>query len=585
MSATSAAPSAPAAAAVEALVEALQLLDLSADALGHVLFRLPDAEDIARAAPACKAFNAAAKHATKLRADALPFPLERAQDEPTLRTLRWAEAALRPVHTIAASNFHSHVIGHAGTLYTWGGDGEGGEEEGTIGPIGVGERREPTLHPEEIVDPPAFRGLRFIVTAVNHALCVDHDGNVWSWGSQLVKNGQLGHPDLKPRWRPAKIPGLDEEFADGTFAVLNARAAAAVALGHRAELAIRLPRILQAAAGDDFSLLLTATGEVRSFGINWQGQLGLGVSGKGNTRPHPLFSPPIAGFDGRRVVEISAGSLHSTAVDEAGGLWTWGHGEGGRLGLGLGCFSRHQHNVVRNRPCRVMLLSRERIVHANAGGEHTLAVTDKGQLYAWGVNKHGQLGVGDFTNKALPTLVTSFEEVTQTKVAGALFGPGHPDKTVYSVVPSPTPRVKQVSAGSGEHSVVLTEAGEVYTMGNGTKGQLGHPEADTESASECRIPGADYAKGANKPRLNTPRKVKRVWTCDDTSTIGAALDGVETKAVEVEAAYGHTLMKTSDGSIFSCGCGDDGATGHGDEETRSELTQVEGVPRPRARAA
>ena len=115
MSATSDAPSAPAAAAVEALVEALQLLDLSADALGHVLFRLPDAEDIARAAPACKAFSAAAQHATKLRADALPFPLQRAKGEPALRAVRSAEAALRPVHTIAASNFHSHVIGQAGT--------------------------------------------------------------------------------------------------------------------------------------------------------------------------------------------------------------------------------------------------------------------------------------------------------------------------------------------------------------------------------------------------------------------------------------------------------------------------------------
>ena len=153
---------------------------------------------------------------------------------------------------------------------------------------------------------------------------------------------------------------------------------------------------------------------------------------------------------------------------------------------------------------------------------------------------------------------------------------------VYSVVPSPTPRVKQVSAGSGEHSVVLTEAGEVYTMGNGTKGQLGHPEADTESASECRIPGADYAIGPNKPRLSTPRKVNRVWTCDTLAV--AALDGVETKAIEVEAAYGHTLVKTDDGCIFSCGCGDDGATGHGDVLNHPELTQVEGVPRPRASA-
>ena len=154
---------------------------------------------------------------------------------PATLGVRWAEAALRPVPTIAVSNFHSHVIGHAGTLYTWGGDGEGGEEEGTIGPIGVGERREPTLHPEEIVEPPAFRNLRSIVTAVNHALCVDHDGNVWSWGSQLVKNGQLGHPDMKPRWRPAKILAAAGE---------------------------ELPRILQAAAGDDFSLLLRIETEI-----------------------------------------------------------------------------------------------------------------------------------------------------------------------------------------------------------------------------------------------------------------------------------------------------------------------------------
>ena len=558
-SATSDAPS------VEALVEALQLLDLSADALGHVLFRLPDAEDIARAAPACKAFNAAAKHATKLRADALPFPLQRLQetvatiprvlrrDEPALRALRWAEAALRPVHTIAASNFHSHVIGHAGTLYTWGGDGEGGEEEGTIGPIGVGERREPTLHPEELIDPPDFRNLRSIVTAVNHALCVDHDGNVWSWGSQLVKNGQLGHPDMKPRWRPAKILALSKE---------------------RGSQDVRLPRVLQAAGGDDFSLLLTATGEVRSFGINSGASWGSGSLGRANPAAPARLAADLR-LRRRRVVEISAGSLHSTAVDEAGGLWTWGHGEGGRLGLGLGCFSRHQgHNVVRNRPCRVMLLSRERIVHANAGGEHTLAVTDQGQLYAWGVNKHGQLGVGDFTNKALPTLVTSFEQITYTTTsyeheydARGRRVDSRGDALPREVTPSPTPRVKQVSAGSGEHTVVLTESGDVYTMGDGTKGQLGHDEYEPDEA--------DFAMGASRPRVCRPRKVgMRVVSRFESI-------GRDAKAIEVEAAYGHTLMKTSDGSIFSCGRGDDGATGHGDEDIRWELTQVEGVPRPR----
>ena len=166
-------------------MEVLQLLDLSADALGHVLFRLPDAEDIARRAGVqglqrgCEACATAAR-----RRAAVPASAGRKQ---TIRALR----ALVVARCGGAVGRHDRRVQlplarhrHAGTLYTWGGDGEGGEEEGTIGPIGVGERREPTLHPEEIVDPPAFRGLRFIVTAVNHSLCVDHDGT-WSWGLSL----------------------------------------------------------------------------------------------------------------------------------------------------------------------------------------------------------------------------------------------------------------------------------------------------------------------------------------------------------------------------------------------------------------
>ena len=102
-----------------------------------------------------------------------------------------------------------------------------------------------------------------------------------------MKNGQLGHPDLN-----AVAAGTDED-PPRSGPEQRVRCPLPVASGG-------LRRRLQPAPHRH--------GEVRSFGINWQGQLGLGVSGKGNTRPHPLFSPPIAGFDGRRVVEISAGS-------------------------------------------------------------------------------------------------------------------------------------------------------------------------------------------------------------------------------------------------------------------------------------
>ena len=75
----------------------LLITDLPPDALGHVLARLPYADQIARAAMSCKGFKAAAKLAEDMRVAASPVPLPPQLRtvyalEPRLRVLRWAEA-------------------------------------------------------------------------------------------------------------------------------------------------------------------------------------------------------------------------------------------------------------------------------------------------------------------------------------------------------------------------------------------------------------------------------------------------------------------------------------------------------------
>ena len=43
------------------------------------------------------------------------------------------------------------------------------------------------------------------------------------------------------------------------------------------------------------------------------------------------------------------------------------------------------------------------------GSEHSFAVaSDTGELYAWGLNFKGQLGLGDFENRSGPCQVISF---------------------------------------------------------------------------------------------------------------------------------------------------------------------------------
>ena len=65
-------------------------------------------------------------------------------------------------------------------------------------------------------------------------------------------------------------------------------------------------------------------------------------------------------------------------------MWTWGKGDYYRLGHGS-----DQH--VR-KPTVVECLRGKKIVHVAVGALHCLAVTDSGQVYAWGDNDHGQQG-------------------------------------------------------------------------------------------------------------------------------------------------------------------------------------------------
>jgi alpha-tubulin suppressor-like RCC1 family protein len=77
-----------------------------------------------------------------------------------------------------------------------------------------------------------------------------------------------------------------------------------------------------------------------------------------------------------------------------------------------------------------------------AGHDHTLAITTKGKVYAWGVGGNGQLGLGDYQARLVPTAV-------------ALPGPA-----------------VQVAAGWG-HSLALLADGRVFAWGNNDFGQLG----------------------------------------------------------------------------------------------------------------
>ena len=99
----------------------------------------------------------------------------------------------------------------------------------------------------------------------------------------------------------------------------------------------------------------------------------------------------------------------------------------------------------------------ESIVNAGAGHWHSLAVSKKGNVYAWGSNKHMQLGV------PATALEGGAKGAAKPQMLAALRDAG----------------VKQVACGA-LHSMAVTRDGELYTWGYGKHGRLGHGDEEDQ---------------------------------------------------------------------------------------------------------
>jgi alpha-tubulin suppressor-like RCC1 family protein len=78
---------------------------------------------------------------------------------------------------------------------------------------------------------------------------------------------------------------------------------------------------------------------------------------------------------GVRFVRVACGS-HTLALADNGLLYSWGHGEHGQLG--------HGHRETEDAPRQVATLSGERVVGIAAGVHHSLALTDRDDIFTWG---------------------------------------------------------------------------------------------------------------------------------------------------------------------------------------------------------
>jgi len=257
-------------------------------------------------------------------------------------------------------------------------------------------------------------------------------------------------------------------------------------------------QVIGAAAGSTHTVVWTEAGELFTFGYGVYGNLGHGGE-------HDELVPKLVeALTEKKVIGASAADTHTVVWTEAGELFTFGWGDSGKLGHG-----GEQHESV---PRLVEALAGKKVIGASAGYSHTVVWTDEGELFTFGDGKYGELGHGGQQNEVVPRLV---EALAGKKVVGAAAG------VLYTVV--------------------WTEAGELFTFGDGGHGSLGHGGQQNELV----------------PRLVEALAGKKV--------IGAS------------AGYFHTAVWTDTGDILTFGDGNSGALGHGGEECEPVPRLVEAM--------
>ncbi|XP_022540214.2 probable E3 ubiquitin-protein ligase HERC3 isoform X2 [Astyanax mexicanus] len=237
------------------------------------------------------------------------------------------------------------------------------------------------------------------------------------------------------------------------------------------------------------SLFLLHDGSVYSCGSNSHGQLG---HEKPGNKPELVVA-----LDAQKIAGVACGDAHSLAVNEQGQVFAWGTGEKGQLGLGT------VEEAVRV-PRLIKKLCEHRISQVMCGNQHCIALAKDGQLFTWGQNSSGQLGLGKGEPSSLsPQPLKSLCGIPLAQISaggdhsfalslsGAVFGWGRnsagqlglndeQDRAVPCHIKFlRSQKVVYISCGD-EHTAALTKDGGLFTFGNGSRGQLGHDSTNNE---------------------------------------------------------------------------------------------------------
>eukprot|EP00026_Physarum_polycephalum_P000438 Phypoly_transcript_00439.p1 GENE.Phypoly_transcript_00439~~Phypoly_transcript_00439.p1 ORF type:complete len:768 (+),score=125.27 Phypoly_transcript_00439:182-2485(+) len=291
----------------------------------------------------------------------------------------------RFITNTACGSYVTAALTSSEELFVWGrgrGSSVSGADHWYL--LGNGQQENDEVTPVLLSLPPVSK----VSLGVNHGAVVTQDGGLMTWG--FGGHGQLGRGDKKNLPVPTAVP-----------------------------LAKKLTQVV---CCETHTIALTEDGSVWTWGGGDHGQLGHGDVAE------RLIPTKVAGVED--VIEIAGSSTHSVCVTATGSVYNWG--------------TMGNSNTPIYVPLVVPYFDERdiRISHVACGFNITVAVSEVGDTYSWGIGR--QLGHADSTSEATPRLIEGLR-----------------DKSV-----------RRVSCGS-LHLVALTDRGQLFTVGKDSFGQCG----------------------------------------------------------------------------------------------------------------
>lgn len=266
--------------------------------------------------------------------------------------------------------------------------------------------------------------------------------------------------------------------------------------------------------------------------------------------PTILFSSSIFNKIQIQVIAASPSSCHSLAICDKGDVYGWGRDEDGQLGLG----SSKKCHVV---PQKIELPSGTQIkmVGCAVGKHHSVLLGEDGCVFSSGKNHLGQLGINfsiEGCNKFRKAMVVVGEKEEGDDL----------EESTKSVQAADGTSVKFVKVSCGENfSVLLSASGNIYTAGSAEFGQLGNGTTGEHFISANKLafdnalrfePRTTFVENSGKNKTNIILEDLRFSEIACGKNHAIAIEAPKTSKVA-----NHIRR------VFSWGCGGYGCLMHG----------------------